>query len=317
MADLMGDIIKKINRANDIALYCHTNPDGDALGSMLALYHALKQKGKQVSAYCDTPVPQKYQYLQGAACVSFPQKRIHELAISVDSSDLDRLGQCLKSFLSAKYQIAIDHHKSFARFADTCLVDASAAACAQIVYKLIKEMKLVDDVVAQLIFTGIVTDSGCFAFSSVTKETHQIACELMDYNFDKAQAIYDAYRSTTHNRFMLKSRVLSKAKFFSENQIGLIVFSQKDFDETNTTTEHTEGIVSEIIDIDSVKVAYAISQVGDKNFKLSIRTKDCVDAQEIASLYGGGGHKNAAGCRINGYLEDIIERLVKIANDRI
>ncbi len=317
MADLMGEIIKKINRANDIALYCHTNPDGDALGSMLALYHALKKKGKQVCAYCDTPVPQKYQYLYGAEDIQFPQKRTHELAISLDSSDLDRLGQCMKSYLSARYQIAIDHHKSFARFADLCLVDANAAACAQIVFKLIKEMKLLDDQIAKLIFTGIVTDSGCFAFSSVTKQTHQIACELMDYNFDKAQAIYDAYRSTTHNRFMLKARVLAKAKFFCDQQIGLIVFSNEDFVATNTSSEHTEGIIAEIIDIDSVKVGYAISQVGDKNFKLSIRTKDCVDSAEIASLYGGGGHRNAAGCRINGYLEDIIERLVKIASDRI
>ncbi len=317
MADLMGDIIKKINRANDIALYCHTNPDGDALGSMLALFHALKKKGKDMVAYCDTPVPEKYQYLPGASEIQFPQKRTHELAISLDSSDLDRLGQCMKSYLSARYQIAIDHHKSFARFADLCLVDSSAAACAQIVYKLIKEMKLLDDKIAMLIFSGVVTDSGCFAFSSVTKETHQIACELMGYDFDKAQAIYDAYRKTTHNRFMLKTRVLSKAKFFADNQIGLIVFSNEDFNATNTSTEHTEGIVSELIDIDSVKVAYAISQVGDKNFKLSIRTKDVVDAAEIASLYGGGGHRNAAGCRINGYLEDIVERLVKIANDRI
>ncbi len=312
-----SEIIKKINRANDIAIYCHTNPDGDALGSMLALGFALEKKGKTVSLYCDTEISKRNSRFVGSERISLPDSAVHELGISVDASDIDRLGGSIKSFLSCKSQIAIDHHKSFKRFTETCYVDKGACACAQIIYKLVKEMKLLDNRVAELIFCGIVTDSGTFAYSSVTPETHEIAAELMKYDFDAADSIYKVFRSTSMERFNLKCRVLSCAKFFAGGQVGIIVFKSDDFKATNTTTADTEGIINELIDIDSVKVAYALSEVGDKNYKLSVRTKDPVDASEIAGLYGGGGHKNAAGCRVNGYLEDIIERIAKIATDRI
>ena len=115
----------------------------------------------------------------------------------------------------------------------------------------------------------------------------------------------------------MKRRALAKAKFFEDRQIALICFTKEDFAATNTTCDDTEGIVIELIDVDCVKVAYALSQVGDKNFKLSIRTKEPVDASDIAMTFGGGGHKFASGCRVNGYLEDIEEKLVKLAKDRI
>lgn len=148
----ISEIAKQISHASDIAVYCHTNPDGDALGSMLALYVLLKNKGKTVVCYCDTPVPDKYKCMYASECVSFPEKRVHELAISVDCSDLDRLGQCMKSFLAAKSTIAIDHHASFRRFAALCYVDSSASACAEIVFELAKELKGIDDHVAELLF---------------------------------------------------------------------------------------------------------------------------------------------------------------------
>ena len=109
---------------------------------------------------------------------------------------------------------------------------------------------------------------------------------------------------------------MAKAKLVDE-QIAFIFFMKEDFEATGTTSDDTEGIVSELINVDSVKVAYALSQVGERNFKLSIRSKDPVDAADIAMQFGGGGHKFAAGCRVNGYLEDIAEKLTKLSKDRI
>ena len=317
MADALGDILKSIEKANDIALYCHTNPDGDALGSMLALALAIKKKGKSVCAYCDMPVPEKYRSLYHSDMITFPEKGVHELAISVDCSSIDRLGQCMKSYLSAKKQIAIDHHITFERFAELCYVDGDAAACAEIIFELVKRMRALDKDIARLLFGAIVTDSGCFSFSNTTKRTHEIAAELYDYGFDAADAIYDVYKSTSLCRFKLKARVLEKALFFENDSVAVVVFAKEDFEATSTSSEHTEGIINELIDIDSVKVAYALSQVGARNFKLSVRTKSPVNAAEIAGVFGGGGHFNAAGCRVNGYLEDIIEKIVKLATDRI
>lgn len=310
-------IIRMINRANDVAVYCHTNPDGDTLSSALALYTALKKQGKQVSIYCDMPVPDKYRVLTNSSEIEFPHKGTHELAIAVDCAGIDRLGQCMRSFLSSKAQIAIDHHKSFARFAEICLVDGEAAACAQIMYRLLKQMKAIDGDIAGLLFAGIVTDSGCFAYSSVTEETHVIASELLSYGIGGSDIIYDVFRSTDLNKFRLKCRVLDKAKFFEDGKIAIISFTKNDFEATDTDTADTEGIISELIAIRDVQVAYALAEVGERSFKLSIRTKSAVDASEIAMTMGGGGHSAAAGCRINGYFEDVVEKIVKLAKDRL
>lgn len=317
MDDKYAQIIKTINKANDIAIYCHTNPDGDALSSLLALGIALKNKGKSISLYCDDIVPNKYHCLYGYEQIQFPHKGVHELAISVDCASIDRLGQCMKSFLSARTQIAIDHHKSFARFAEICLVDGDATACAQMIFKLLKQMNAIDINVAKLLFAGIVTDSGCFAYSNVTEETHSIVCELLDYGFDGSEIIYDVFRSTELNKFNLKCRVLNKIRFFEDNQIAIIIFSKEDFKATNTDSSCTEGIIAEAIAVRDVKVAYSLSEVEEKNYKLSIRTKAPIDAADIANYMGGGGHASAAGCRINGYLEDVIEKIVKLAKDRL
>lgn len=316
MNEVIREIAKKLNRANDIALYCHTNPDGDALGSMLALFVALKKSGKNVVAYCDSPVPVKYTFLPSSEEITFPEKRVHELAISIDVCSIDRLGKCMKSFLSAKEQIAIDHHGTFERFASLCLVDKDAAACAEIVFELLTAMKMLDATSAELLFCGIVTDTGCFSYSSVTKRTHEIACKLLEYDFDSQDVISKAFRIITPQKFDLKRRVLSKAKIVDGN-IAFLFFMKEDFQATSTCLDDTEGIISELNNIDSVKVSYALAQVGERNFKLSIRTKDNVDAADIAMTFGGGGHKFAAGCRVNGYLEDIVEKLIKLAKDRI
>lgn len=314
---IFAEIEKQINRATDIALFCHTNPDCDALGSMLALYFALKKKGKSVYVYCDTPVPERLKVLVGSENVTFPQKRVHELAISLDCSDLDRLGQCMKSFLSAKKQIAIDHHASFKRFASTCLVDADAGACGEIVYELVKDMKALDKDIAQLLFSAIVTDTGCFAQYNSTRRSMEIACELMNFDFDAQKTIYEVYKSTSVARFKLKNLALSRTKFFQDGKIALIYVSMKDLTDTGASSEDADGIIGSLLDVDTVKVAYSLLQVGERNYKLSIRTKDGIDAYDIANVFGGGGHRFAAGCRINGYFEDIVEKLVRLASDRM
>jgi len=284
---------------------------------MLALYVALKKIGKEVDAFCDTELGLKFKSYPYKEVIQYPKKQVYDLSIALDCSDLDRLGLCMKSFLSNKSTIAIDHHGTHKKFADITFVDPNAAANCQNIYYLLKDMKLIDDTIARLIFTGLVTDSGCFSFSNTTKETFQIACELLDFGFDMEDTVYTAYKQTYMNKFLLENRVLSKAKFYNENQVAFIIFTEKDFNETNTSINETEGIISVLLNIDTVKIAYAISEANNKNYKVSVRTKEPIDAGDIALYFGGGGHKRASGFRINGYLEDIIERLLKMANDRL
>lgn len=312
--NVVSEIAKQINRASDIAIYCHTNPDGDALGSMLALYVLLKNKGKDVYCYCDTPIPERFACLYASENITFPQKRVHQLAISVDCSEIDRLGQCIKSFLSAKSQIAIDHHATFQRFAGLCLVDKDASSCAEVLFELAKELKGIDARVAELLFAGIVTDTCCFSLPNTTKRTHDVACELLGYDFDSAEVIFKVFRSNTIQRFKLKTRALSKAQFYEDNRVGVVVTTLDDVEKCNAQSSDTEGIVNDLMDVDTVQIALALSQVSSHNYKLSIRTKGDVSAIEIANFFGGGGHKNAAGCRVGGFAEDIVEKLVRLAS---
>lgn len=315
--DKLNAISKALLKADTISLYCHINPDGDTLACALALYTALTSKGKSVDVYCDGAVPEKYTVLYNSAAVKLPSKGVHDLAVAVDCDDLDRLGGGMKSFLSAKQQIAIDHHRTHEKFADISLVVPEAAACSEIIYAVLDNMKLLDEKTAGLLFAGIVTDSGCFQFSSTTPRTHEIARELMAYNFDSAQIIYDVFKRQTPQVFALKNRVLNKCKFKEDGKIAIITFRAEDFAETGTSTSDTEGIIVSAIDVSTVEVAFAISEAGDKSWRISVRTKAKVDASDLAREFGGGGHARAAGCRLNGYYEDVLDRLLKAAKDRI
>ncbi len=302
-----------IDGANEVSVFCHTNPDGDAIGSLLAIFTALKRLGKNVRAICDTPLADRFDCFFNHECVELPTKCASDLAIAVDCAAIDRLGLASKCYLSAKYRVAIDHHESFVPFGQINVLDAHSASCSEIVFKLLKYMDCVDKDVAKLLFSGLVTDSGCFQFSNTTKLTHMTACELMDFGFDAADTIFNVFRATEMNRFHLKVRALNKAKFCFEEQIGLIVFERGDFEATNTTPNDTEGIINELIDINSVKVAIAIAEVKEHSFKVSIRTKDPVNARAIAGAFGGGGHFNAAGCRVSGFLQDVVDKLLREA----
>lgn len=307
----------EIKKANSIAVYCHRNPDGDTLGCALSLYFAFSAMNKSVEVYCDGEIPQKYREMNGVEIITAPTKRTHDLSFAVDVSTMGQLGGSLKSFLSSKRLIALDHHKSHEKFAEITYVDSSASACAEIVFEYLNHSKRLTNDIAELLFTGIVTDSGCFQFSSTTKRTHEIACELMSYDFDASAVIYRHFKRITPSVFALKNRAYTNAKFYEDGKIGIITFTQKDFEETGTSQFDTEGIITGIIDISTVEIAFAISEVGDKSYKISVRTKNYVDASDLASSFGGGGHLRAAGLRLNGFYEDIIEKLLKASRDRL
>ena len=312
-----NSVQKAIAQASTISLYTHVNPDCDTLSCALALYHALNSLGKIVDVYCVDPVPETLRVLNGALVVTLPEKKTHDLSIAVDCDGLDRIGNAMKSFLASKKQIAIDHHKTHRKFSDITILDTSVSSCAEILFRLIKHMDIMSKEVAELLFAGIVTDSGCFQFSSVSKQTHEVAGELMSYGFDSGKVIYDVFKKTSINKFMLENRVLSKCKFYSDNQIAIITFKQEDFDATSTSMNDTIGTIVSVIDIDSVKVAYAIAEASNKSYKIMIRSKNGIDASDIAREFGGGGHARAAGCRLNGYYEDIVDKLLKVARDRL
>lgn len=317
MKERLQKIADMLKAASDIAVYCHSNPDGDTIACALSVCRALGAQGKTVTPVCEDAVPEKYLFMEGADKFIRPDKRVHEMALAVDCSGPDRLGGASKSFLSAKKRASVDHHLSHVNFAQTDYTEADSAACAEIIYLLLDGMGAVDKGTAALLFAGIVADSGCFQYPSTTSRTHEIAAKLIEKGIDAADIVYRVHRRLTPEVFALKMRVLSKCRLFDEGKIAVVTFTKEDFEATGTRPSDTEGIIASAIDIDGVEVAFAISEVGDKNFKVSVRTKDRADASNIAAVFGGGGHSKAAGCRMNGFYEDVKDKLLKAARDRL
>lgn len=227
MHEKLQNITDMLKSAKDIAVFCHTNPDGDTISCALSLCRALGKLGKTVTPICDCEIPEKYRFMEGADKFELPGKRVHEAALAVDCSDLARLGGAGKCFLAAKRRAAVDHHKSHENFAETDYTEADAAACAEIVFLLLDGMGLVDDGVAALLFAGIVADTGCFQYPSTTRRTHLIACELMKRDINSSEIIYRVHRRLSEEVFRLKTRVLNSCRFFDGGKIALISFFKR------------------------------------------------------------------------------------------
>ncbi len=314
----LDKIAAGLKKAQSIALFCHTNPDGDTVGSALALAHALRKSGKKADIYCDTAIPDRLKAaLDGANEIEKPVKLAHDVSVAVDCSDLERLGGAYESYMSSPLRYSIDHHKSHRKMGALDAVDENAAATGQLIFKLIRKLGEMDAAEASLLYSAIVSDSGCFSYSSTTKETLSIAAELITYDFDAQEAVYKIFKRIYPSVFKLKCRVLNACRFYDGGKIAVIIFNKRDFEETGTDSSDTDGIISSVIDVEGVEAAFSIAEVAAHSYKISVRTKDAVDASDCAAVFGGGGHARAAGCRLNGFLEDIIEKLLKTARDRL
>lgn len=311
------NVINEIKKAKTIAIISHINPDGDTIGSSLAIYNALKMYGKQPYIFCDDPIVGRISIFNGKENYNAAKLDRYDLSIAVDCADMERMGNSISEYRKGRKKMVIDHHKTNNRYGDINVLEIKAAATAQIVTKILNQMHLLNDEIAMLLYSGLITDSGGFSFSNVTTETMQVASILLNYNFEAHKLCEHFMKKVKFNVYQLKSRVLSAAKFYDNNTIGIITFRQSDFEETGTDLTCTEGIINNIINIIGIKVAVSISEVTDKDYKVSIRTGDDVDSSKIAMVFGGGGHKNASGLRISGFYEDVVDKLLKAVRDEI
>ncbi len=310
-------IIKLFAEAEELAVYIHVSPDGDAISCAISIYRALTPVGKKVHLISSDDIPNKYSFYPESALFEKPGRAGYDLAVAVDCCDINRLGAGSISFLKSKSRVVIDHHKSHQKFGQANLVIPNTASCAEVLYHLLDDMKLITKPVAEAIFCGIVSDSGCFQFSSTTADTHAVVAKLIEYGIDSSGLVYKVWREVSPAVFNLKNRILSACKFYEKGKIAIITFRSSDFEATGTTHSDTDGIIAYPLDVTGVEVAFSISEVAKHSFKISIRTKDYVDASDIALVFGGGGHTHAAGCRINGFYEDIVEKLLKAAKDKL
>ena len=308
----MSDIImQKFNTAKRIAVFSHIRPDADAFGSALALYAALTKQGKEVGLFVDDVLPSKFIFLKHYNLYNTKELKDFDLLIACDCSDLERLGQYASDFRKHKNTINIDHHKTNTRFGEINHVMPAYASTCEIILEILENcnVKLNFDIALPL-YCGMSTDTGNFMYSNTNERTFLSAYKLIKYIKDISPYIYELYKKTSVNRTKLLGHVLGNIKMYCDNKLAILVIRNKDLVEFDVPSYESEGFVDYAINIDTVQIGICMLESSEKSFKISMRSRE-KDVAIICDHFGGGGHKFAAGCKLDGYFEDVLEKLVK------
>ncbi len=309
----LDKIARILKDAGSVAIICHTNPDADTVCAALALYKALNYFNKETHIFCDSKPSGKLCNIKDIHLINKYYYPSYSVCVTLDCSDIKRLGEDADVFCSSKITVNIDHHKTNTEFAQYNHIEEYASSTCEILYRLLLRLdpSCITDEIAKLLYTGIVADSGAFTFPSTTNDTMVIAGELMRYNFNASDVCYEMIKKLPKRVFNLKVRALRGLQTYEKNKIGIIKFSISDFKLTRTSIEDTTGIINEIMNIEPILIAVAITECDHDTYKVSLRSKGNIDVSKIAAIYGGGGHKNASGCELYGNYEEIIKRLLK------
>ena len=305
---------KTLLSKDKILILTHRSPDGDTIGSGYALAMALRKLGKNVKVDCTDPFPEKYSYfIDKLEKLEFDE----EFVVSVDVADTKLLGEKLSGYAD-KIDLCIDHHGSNTKFAKEYYVEASAAAAAQVIEKLIRLMNVeFDKDIANAIYTGITTDTGCFRYTNVTAETHRIAADMIDCGAESGMINRLMFETKSRSRLEIERRVMDSMQFYLDGRCAIVYATIDMMKESGAVDSDMEGVASLPKQIEGVMVGITLREKNNGKFKVSVRTTDEIDASNICANFGGGGHKAAAGCMITGTLNESIEQIVTVVGQAL
>jgi len=294
----IDQILKCIKKSKNIVIVTHENPDGDAVGSSLAMYHALKGLKKNV----DIIIPEYakcFNELPGIDEVIKESDKVYDLAISLDAATDKLLNVWVKYFRGADQRIVIDHHSTNTMFGDINYVDLSAPACAQVVYMLIKHYRWkITPEIGTCIMAGIITDTGGFQYSGVSKDTFNIAAELLDVGVNISKVYKKVFDTKTRSSFELRRIAIDRMEFLEDGKIAFTYVTNEDERKVNAGVGDYEGIVSEGRSVEGVEVSIFLHELKDGEFKISLRSNSYVNVSDVCIMFGGGGHIRAAGAKM-------------------
>lgn len=318
---MLNQIVALLKQSSRILVASHVHPDGDALGSLLALGLALEEMAKKVTLYNESAVPAVYRFLPSATRV-VPRvyaAKPYDVALILDCGDIERVGKALRTIAQIPVLVNIDHHVTNPHYGHLQLVDTSACATAEIVYRLIKALEVpLSSAMATCIYTGILTDTGSFRFANTNREAFAICEEMMRYGVDPYQVAQHVYGTYSLGRIKLLNLALDSIELSPSGRVSLMALTHHMFDETGTHPEDVDGLINYARRIQDVKVAVLIQErtnghnnhgTSRKPFHVSLRSDGSVDVAEIATRFGGGGHHSAAGFSVEGTLPELKEQM--------
>ena len=294
---------------DNITLLCHRRPDGDTVGSAFALYYALKTLGKEVRVLCADPLPKLYDYLYPGYK---PSRILHEpveYVVAVDVATAGMLGS-LEERYGTMVDLCIDHHPSNSDYAAQTCLWSEAGACAEPVAAIIKAIGLpVSGRIAECIYTGLATDTGGFRYSNTSAGSMRLAAEIMESGVDTALLNTRIFESESKAKVLAEAAMMSALQFYADDRIAVMPVTLAVRAATGVTGEELEDVAGIPRKIEGVQLGITIKEHEDE-CHISLRSKEPVNADEIAKVFGGGGHRFAAGCTIKASVEEAAGLLV-------
>jgi len=306
----LDNIKEEIQKAGKIAILTHESPDGDAIGSSLAMYNALKQLNKDVDLIIPE-YPETFNFLAGANEIKKEgQLNQYDLAISLDVSEIKRLNGFAKYFENAKVTINIDHHGSNKMFADYNFVNPDAPACCQILILVLQYLGInITKEIGTCLLAGIITDTGGFKYSGTSKETFEFTSWLLSIGVNVADVYRRVLEIRTKGNFALTKLVINRIELLEEGKIAFTYITKEDEANVNAKNGDHEGLVDIGRTIEGVEVSVFLREA-DGFFKGSLRSNEYVNVSDVCMMFGGGGHPKAAGCSIHLPLHEAKEKVI-------
>ncbi len=309
----IGSAVSFLKSHDNFTILTHAHPDGDTLGSGFGLCLALRALGKKANVVNNEELPPKFRYLDIE-----PQIFEEQTVVAVDIADVSLMGNDIRAKYETKVDLSIDHHGSNRLFAKQNYVDSSAAAAAQIVFEVVSLLGVeVTPQMADCLYTGISTDTGCFRYANVTPATLRTAARLMELGAAAAEINVRMFETKTRTYAALERLALDSMQFFYDGKCALITITRDMFAESGSDENECDGIAAISRQIEGVLVGVTMRERRDGTYKASVRTHNPVDASAICSRLGGGGHPNAAGCQLPGTREEATKLLIDTIGEYI
>ena len=320
-ASKFQEISQILREHRRFAILGHVRPDGDALGSQLALALSLQALGKEVRVWNEDGMLEKYSFLPRAELLTKPPSTPEDfdVAIALDTAIQNRLGTALAAVRSSKIWINIDHHVSNPGYGDVVHIDSSAPATAEIVFRLIKSQGLpFNRDIAENLYAAISTDTGSFQYPKTSADTFEIAAELIRTGLDVGRLSQQLYENYPRRRLELLRELLRTMRFQQEGRVASFGLTLKTAAELGVLPEDNEGLIDHLRAVRGVIVAVFFEELSDGKVRVSMRSKsDAVDVCAICQKFGGGGHTLAAGARARGTLPEVEDRVLKEVCDKV
>jgi len=317
-SEYTGKIVAAIHEHRSFLIAAHVRPDGDAAGSLLALTFMLRQLGKEAVAFTRDPLPPNLEFLPGAEAISHEWTQPsspYEVAILVDCGELHRVGAPFdEAVRQIPLLINIDHHISNAPFGDLYWVDPSASSTCEMLYHLSLGLQVsLDADIASQLYTGVLTDTGCFRFSNTNRGVLELAARLIGAGARPHYIAERIYDSAPAQQLHLLGQVLSTVAFYADNRLATAELTRKMLAETDTTPADSEGFINHLRSVKSVELAMLFREDKDDLINVSMRSKGRVDVAALAQRFKGGGHRNAAAFKTSGPMEAVRRRFTEEA----